>query len=225
MKIKHLLLAGIFGLTGANANAVVLVQTLDPGYYNNNLGTILNLSNGQPDDSNQPFPVSNDASVSFPVAPDISAANGILGNWLSTPWSLNANWGGPMSIPNHWTPGTEVAVIYRFDTLEAQNVVAKFAVDNGIYAWLDGQYIFGARAGGHPVEWEYQLNLGDFSAGTHYLQLLLEDHGGSNGYGVEITADTFIPGPPAIPTPDGGGTAAFCGLALGGLALAKRKKN
>lgn len=225
MKTKQLLVAGILGLTASSANAVVLVQTLDPGYYNNSLGTILNLSNGQPDDANQPFPVNDDANVSFASAPDISAANGVLGNWLTTPWALNNNWSGQISIPNNWTPGNEVAVIYQFDTLAAQNVVAKFAVDNGIYAWLDGQYIFGARSGGHPVYWEYQLNLGNFSAGTHYLQLLLEDHGGSNGYGVEITADTFIPGPPVIPTPDAGGTAALAGLAFGSLALARRKRN
>ena len=49
-----------------------------------------------------------------------------------------------MSIPNQWTVGTEVAVIYPFYTLGATNVIARFGVDNGIYAWLDGDYIGGA---------------------------------------------------------------------------------
>lgn len=221
MKSKHLILAGLVGMSVTSAHAVVLVQTLDPGYYNNNLGTILNLSNGNPDDSAQPFPVFDDSTVSFPTAPDISAASGILGNWLTTPGALNSNWSGPMSIPNSWTPGNEVAVIYKFDTLGAQNVVAKFGVDNGIYAWLDGNYIFGARAAGGVGIWDYTLNLGDFAAGTHYLQLLLEDHGGSNGYAVEITADTYTP----APVPDGESTAALCGLAFGSFFLARRKRS
>lgn len=78
-------------------------------------------------------------------------------------------------------------------------MVANFGVDNGIFAWLDGNYLFGARAGGGPILGEYSLNLGDLAAGTHYLQLLLEDHGGSNGYAVQITADTFISAP--VPEP------------------------
>ena len=127
-----------------------------------------------------------------------------------------------MLIPNTWTPGDEVAIIYQFDTLGATNVQASFGVDNGIFAWLDGDYLFGARAGGGASPGEYVLNLGDLDAGTHYLQLLLEDHGGSNGYDVNITADTFIPGPPtaqiAEPAP-----LAVLGLGLVALAFVRRR--
>lgn len=87
-------------------------------------------------------------------------------------------------------------------------------MDNGIFAWLDGNYLFGARGPGLVSSGEYELVLGDFDAGTHYLQLLLEDHGSTNGYAVEITADTFEPpnpDPDPVSTPE---PSAIIGLFL-----------
>lgn len=221
--IRKLFGCALLACSLSSAQAVTLVQTSDPGYYNNNIGTVLNLSNPGGDGPSQAFPISNDSSTSFLTPPDLSAASGILGSWLATPWALNASWSAtPISVPSNWAVGTEVAVIYQFDTLAATNVVANFGVDNGIFAWLDGNYIFGARAGGGASLGEYSLSLGDFSAGTHYLQLLLEDHGGSNGYAVQITADTFTPGPAVIPTPDGGSTALLLGLTLSALLFRRR---
>jgi hypothetical protein len=222
MKIRTLLLGAAAALTlSTAANAVVLVQTSDPGFYNDSIGTVLNLTNGG---EGGPFPVFNDATLSFPTAPDLSAASGALGNWLTDPGHLNANWSFEAAIPNNWAVGTEVGIIYRFDTLAATNVVARFGVDNGIFVWLDGTYLFGARAGGGAVLGEYTRALGDLAAGNHYLQILLEDHGGTNGYAVEITADTFEPGPPppsSVPEP---ATLGLLGLGLAGLGLAARRR-
>jgi hypothetical protein len=204
---------------GGAAHAVTLVQTSDPGFYNNSIGAVLNDTNGG---EGGPFPVSNDSTVHFPTAPDLSAAGAALGNWLIDPLHLNANWSHLANIPNSWAVGTEVAVIYEFDTLGATNVHASFGVDNGIFIWLDGTYIDGNRAGGGASLGEYQYSLGDLTAGTHFLQLLLEDHGLANGYAVQITADTFIPGPPpSMPEP---ATLAALGAGLLGLCMARRRK-
>lgn len=220
-KLSALILAAAFAACGTANASVILVQTSDPGYYNDSIGTSLNNTNGG-DTSTGYFPTSNDATVTFPTAPDLSTASAALGNWLGDPAHLNANWDYMTAIPNSWTIGDEVAVIYPFSTLGATNVVAKFGVDNGIFVWLDGNYIGGARKAGGVSLGEYSYNLGNFAPGTHYLQLLLEDHGVTNGYAVNITADTFIP---AQSVPEPGNLMLFgLGVLALGMALLGRRK-
>lgn len=221
MNARNLFLVGVAVCVSTTANAVVLVQTSDPGFYNNSIGTVLNDTNGG-NTSTGYFPTSNDAAVNFTAPPDLSAASGALGNWLTDPLHLNSNWSHLASIPNSWAVGTEVAVMYQFDTLGATNVVAQFGVDNGIYVWLDGHFLFGARGPGSHSPGEYSVPVGNLSSGTHFLQLVLEDHGSINGYDVSITADTFIPGPPpnVIPEP---ATLAWLGIAIPLLAFYVRR--
>ena len=218
-----LLVLGLVMPVSTATAAVVLVETINPGFYNDQIGTALNLSNPGGDGPSQPFPLTDDSTTSFPTAPDLSAASAALGNWLTNPGSLNGNWALRAPIPNSWAVNTEVAVIYRFDTLGATNVIAQFGVDNGIFVWLDGNYIFGARAAGGVALGEYSVPVGDLAPGTHYLQLLLEDHGSTNGYAVRITADTFIPAPPPLQAPEPA-TLAILALGLVALSLQLRRK-
>ncbi len=73
-----------FASTVCNAE-ILLVQTSDPGFYNNSIGTLLNGTNGG---ETGPFPISNDSNLIFPTAPDLSSANSALGNWLTDPFNL-----------------------------------------------------------------------------------------------------------------------------------------
>lgn len=224
--LRILSAAALFAVAAAANGTVVLVQTSDAGYYNDSIGTVLNNTNGGNTAAGY-FPTTDDSAVSFATAPDLTTADTALGNWLSDPLNLNANWSLESSIPNSWAVGTEVAVMYRFDTLGATNVLAQFGVDNGIYVWLDGVYKFGARGPGTHSLGEYSYSLGDLAAGTHFLQILLEDHGVTNGYDVNVSADSFIPAQPnQVPEP---GALSMLGLGLGMLALlraaASRKRN
>lgn len=222
MRKPHaLLLVAAFAVCGTANATVTLVQTSDPGYYNHSIGTSLNGTNGG-DTSTGYFPIGNDSTVNFATAPDLSTASSALGDWLASPPNLNSNWSYLAPIPNTWTVGDEVAIIYKFDTLSATNVVAEFGVDNGIFVWLDGNYVGGGRAAGGVSLGEYTFHLGDFTAGTHYLQLLLEDHGGSNGYAVQITADTFVPSTP-VPEPGALGLLGIGLCTLGGILLLRRR--
>lgn len=210
--LRTLTLVSVFIALGAAAcfaTPIAIINNATLGYYNQAIGNTLNGSAG--------FPAVGDPLINPAPAPDLSAASAILGNWLTNPGSLNANWTGPQAIPLSWPIGTETAIVYQFNTTGITSVIGNFGVDNGIYIWLDGAYKYGALAPGGVGTYEYpNINLGVLGAGTHYLQIMREDHGGSDGYTLLVTADSRpVPEPASL---------MLMAAGLAGLAGWKKRK-
>jgi hypothetical protein len=165
---------------------VMLVDDTTAGHYNAALGTAL-------DDTQPQFPCAagqcGDPTINPAPEPDLSSASSILGDWLSSPPSLNANWSGPQAIPPSWDLNTETAIVYEIDAGRCglTNVTGSFGVDNGIFVWVNGAYIFGALDPGTAVAGEYSVGFGNLSPGKNFVQILREDHGVANDYTVAIT--------------------------------------
>ncbi|EPX58936.1 hypothetical protein D187_003651 [Cystobacter fuscus DSM 2262] len=164
----------------------LLVNGSTPAYYNASLGTTL-------DGTQRQFPLadlaSGDPLIHGSAEPNLSPVAPLLGNWLSAnPLPLNPYWSAPRVIPSTWAVNTETAIVYELDAglTGMHDVVARFGVDNGVFVWIDGRYMFGALGPGESSSWEYNVSLGDLSPGKHYLQILREDHGGGTGYVVEV---------------------------------------
>ncbi|MCB1310678.1 MAG: VPLPA-CTERM sorting domain-containing protein [Sedimentitalea sp.] len=205
------------------ASAATLIDNTTAGLYNDGIGTLLDGTN--PFGGNYMFPTANsaggDPNLDIPAAnePDLSTAAASLGSWLSTPAMPGGTWSAsPVAIPTSWTINDETAIIYEIDggATGLTNVMADFGVDNGIFVWLNGNFLGGHLRPGGVSLGEFALNLGDLGAGTSYLQILREDHGGASGYSISVTGDVA-----AVPLP---ATAWMLIAGLGGLVAARRRK-
>jgi hypothetical protein len=214
----YLLSAAAVLAFATGASAATLIDNATQGLYNSDIGTSLDGTN--PFGGNFMFPGANlangDPSLDIPAAnePDLSAASGALGNWLTTPAAPGGTWSGPQAIPASWTVNTETAIIYEIDggALGFDNVVAEFGVDNGIFVWLNGTFLGGHLRPGGSTLGEFALNIGSIGAGSNFLQVLREDHGGSTGFVVSVMGDVA-----AVPLPAAGlmllgGLGALAGL-------------
>ena len=203
-----------------SAAAATLIDGTTLGYYNAGIGTVLDGTN--PYGGNFMFPLANvsggDPALDIGPGdePDLSAAAGALGDWLTNPSAAGGTWSAAtMAIPTSWAINSETAIIYELDGGAAglSNVEASFGVDNGLFVWLNGTFLGGHLRPGTSTLGEFMLSLGSLGAGTNYLQVLREDHGGAASYAVSVTGDiNMAPVPlPATGLMLMGGLALFAG--------------
>ena len=85
--LRSLVCTALLGLSaGGSADAAVILDGSSVARYNSSIGTSLDTLG-----TLDPFPCANiacgDATVSFPTAPNLSGAAGVLGDWLTNPSS------------------------------------------------------------------------------------------------------------------------------------------
>ncbi len=172
--------------TGSAIGQETIIDNTTEGYYNSDLGTVLD---GTDSDRFPPANTFTGEELIFSMAPDLTAAAGILGDWLATPVPvLGEAWSDLQLIPSTWTVNTETAVVYKVDAGSGySNLLATFLIDNGIHIWINGEFRYGARQ--PPPKWFTEIPLGSLGPGLNYIQVLREDSGGSTSYDLQITGD------------------------------------
>ena len=166
----------------------MIINGTSLGFYNDGIGFVLN-------GTDPGFPAGGDPFIPNPDEPNLSAAAGILGDWLEDPPDLSVPWTGPQLIPSTWAPGTETAVLYPFgdDDTTYASVTIRIGVDNGAFVWLDGVYLGGLVSPGGVVPGELTLTVKDLAPREHFLQIIREDHGGVTGFFIEVLATLASP--------------------------------
>lgn len=207
MKLGSRNLRAVFGLALAlgagSASAAVIINNSSQGYYNAGLGDIV--------------PVVGDPTVNPAPAPSLGGVVA-LGTWLTNAAPTGGAWSAaPMAVPGAWAIGTETAIVYEINAGPGlTNIHIDLGVDNGIFVWLNGTYLFGALAPGGSNINEYDIDIPGVLTGTNYLQILREDHGGATGYDILVSADRV-----QAPEP---GSLVLLGAALAALGLARRRR-
>ena len=226
MKLKRMFTlavasAGVaFGVN--TAQAAVIIDASTQAYYNAGLGDLAPALGTQTSVGGfSLFPAAN-VSAGDPTIPPIATAPDVssvtnLGTWLTNAAPTGGTWSaGQVPIPATWAINSETAIVYAINAGSGlSNVHIDFGVDNGIYVWLNGTYIFGAMAPGGAAITEYDIDIASLGAGMHYLQILREDHGGQTGYAIQMTADRS-----QVPAP---GALALLGIGIAGLGVSRRR--
>lgn len=192
MYVRTCLVSLILGLClyGAGIGFVMgqetIVDNSTVGYYNSDLGTVLD---GTDEDRFPPANTLTGDNFIFSTEPDLTSAEDVLGDWLSVPFPApNEHWSDLQIIPTYWSVNTETAIVYPVDAGGGySNLSATIGIDNGIHIWINGEFRWGARQ--PSPKWFYDIPLGTLEPGLNFVQVLREDSGGGTYYSLEISGE------------------------------------
>lgn len=194
--IRNLFGLAALALLPLQASATIIIDNSTTGLYNN-LGDLAaidgpggfllgaNVSEGDPS-----YQLASDPNIPFTAA---FGTNWLAGNYSGGTWSAS-----PVAIPSAWAVNSEAAIVYDFNLATASSLHIDVGVDNGLLVWLNGNFLFGATAGGGANINEYDIDVASLGAGSHSLQILLADHGGATGYVISVDATGL---PVSVPEP------------------------
>lgn len=216
MKNKITVFFALLCIASSPAYAAIIIDNTTFGLYNSGIGDIEaidgpggflpgpNVSEGDPT-----IVLGSDPSLAFTAA---FGADWLAGDYSGGTWSAV-----PVAIPSGWTINTETAIVYDFTLSSASDIHIDLGVDNGIIAWLDGAFLFGAtRPGGSSIT-EYDIDLLSVASGNHSLQILRADHGGGQDYDISVDATDSV----SVPEP---ALLSLFGIGLLGLGIFRRKR-
>lgn len=213
-RIFGLVLSLVFFSISTSTWAVVIIDNSTGGLYNSGLGDMADYYGFDK------FPNANssegDPTYSSILEPTVFGSE-FGADWLNGDYT-GGSWGVETNIPDTWTVNHESAVVYDFVLGAVSDIHIDLGVDNGIYVWLDGVYLFGAMRGGGSSIGEYDIDLAGVASGAHSLQILREDHGG--GTGMHISVD--VTDAPVVTVSEPSSFALFS-LGLIGLMRARKR--
>lgn len=203
---KRLILLGLLGLLPIASQATIIINDSTHGLYNAGLGDLHGMD-GPGGFLPGPNVSEGDPTLTTTTDPGFAFTPAFGTDWLGGDYTGGSWSSGPVAIPGTWAVNSETAIVYDFMLGSTSDLHIDVGVDNGIFLWLDGNFLFGAtRSGGASLN-EYDINVSTLSAGQHSLQILRADHGGGTGYAIQVEATRSVNVPEPI------------GLALLGIGL------